>query len=367
MTNSRNERRMNQKKKNRNKVILLSILVVVLLVGGYLAYVFLNVYRAASNSYTPLQRTGNHSALRSQDVTIGKNPISILLVGVESYSSGGVGGRTDTIIVVTLNPQTHKMTMVSIPRDSRVAVASEGNKMDKINAAYAFGAANGTGAIQGTINTVENYLNIPIDYYVQVGFNGFVQTIDELGGVDVNVPFDFTQEDILSHGNIITFKKGVHHLNGRKALAYVRMREQDPLGDFGRNQRQRQVIKAAIDKIASAQTLFKVDKLATIVGNTVKTNLKPTQIFALEKDYSGMNSSKINTLDLTKGSGQYFPVNGVNEWFLVPDPANVQKVSKELRTSLGLSPSNSSSGTTGSSNSSSGGTGSSSSSTGSGS
>jgi LCP family protein required for cell wall assembly len=257
-----------------------------------------NIYKAANKSYHPIERAADHSKLRDQTVAIGKNPISILLMGVEDYSSGGKDGRTDTIIVITLNPSTKKMTMTSIPRDSYVPIASRGGKLDKINAAYAYGSANGYGGVKGTIDTVENLLNIPIDYYVTVGFSGFAKVIDELGGVDVNVPFNFWEKDIFNHNQRIYFKKGLMHLNGEQALAYVRMRKRDPRGDFGRNDRQRQVIQETISKAISAKTLFKVDELASIMENNIQTNLKPIEIYDLERTYSKMDPLKIESIRL---------------------------------------------------------------------
>ena len=148
------------------------------------------------------------------------------------------------------------------------------------------------------IDTVENFLDVPIDYYVTVGFDGFSKIVDELGGVDVDVPFDFWEKDIYNNNKHINFTEGPMHLNGEQALAYVRMRKRDPRGDFGRNDRQRQVIKAAISGAISANTLFKVDKLSNIIGNNVETNLKPSEIYSLERTYSKMDASKIESIRL---------------------------------------------------------------------
>ncbi|GAA3319168.1 hypothetical protein GCM10020331_024960 [Ectobacillus funiculus] len=144
-------------------------------------------------------------------------------------------GRSDTLLVITLNPRTKSMKMVSIPRDTYTEIVGKG-KSDKINHAYAFGG------IDMSVNTVENFLNIPIDYYIEVNMAGFKDIVDAVGGVDVVNDLDFF------HSLVIIFAKGPIHLNGEEALVYSRMRKQDPRGDFGRQMRQRQIIKAVIQK-----------------------------------------------------------------------------------------------------------------------
>ncbi|WP_051263395.1 LCP family protein [Tuberibacillus calidus] len=319
-------KRKKAKRRRIIKTIVFIFITILLVVGGYSAYAFLNIYKAAKESYHPLAR-GSQSKYRDSEVTIGENPISILLIGVEDYSSGGKNGRADTLIVVTLNPHTHRMTMTSIPRDSRVPITSRGGEPDKINSAYAYGG------VQGTVDTVENLLEIPIDYYIKIGFNGFTRAINEIGGVDVNVPFSFSEKDIYHHNRPIYFKKGMMHLNGEQALAYVRMRKSDPRGDFGRNDRQRQVIKAAINKAVSAHTLFKVDEIANIIGESVETNLKPKELYSLEWVYSSIKPENIASIRLDdKGKGEYIG----SIWYFLLDDAGVQEVTQQLKQELEL-------------------------------
>ncbi|GGH76640.1 LCP family protein required for cell wall assembly [Pullulanibacillus pueri] len=336
MGKSRSEIKGTKRKRSRIfKSIIFIILLFVLLGGGYGAYAFSNIYHAAEESYKPIDR--DKSQYRDENVTIGKNPISILLMGVEDYSTNGKDGRTDTLIVATLNPQTKKMMMISIPRDTRVPIASKDNQLDKINAAYSSGSVNGYGAEKSTIETVENFLHIPIDYYVKVGFKGFVDVVDEIGGVKVDVPFDFWEKNIYDHNKHINFTKGPMQLNGEEALAYVRMRKRDPRGDFGRNDRQRQVIEAAISQMKSADMLFKVDDLSDIVGKNIQTNLKPSEIYSLEKQYSNVTPAKQKfTLDTAEGHGSNDTINGI--YYYAPDENYVSEITAALRKQLGLSP-----------------------------
>lgn len=156
----------------------------------------------------------------------------ILLFGVDKR--GADQGRSDTIIFLAINPAKQETLMFSIPRDTRAELSDSG-RQDKINHAY------NSGGIANTVRTVERFLDTPIDYYVKVDMEGFSNIIDALGGVIVENPFAFEYE-----GN--RFEKGTIALDGKKALAFARMRHDDPEGDFGRNKRQRQIIQQLMNK-----------------------------------------------------------------------------------------------------------------------
>lgn len=126
------------------------------------------------------------------------------------------------------------MKIISIPRDSYTEIIGKGKK-DKINHAYAFGGIN------MAVKTVENFLDIPIDHYIEVNMEGFKDIVDAVGGIEVNNDMEFKYGE--------HFNKGEIHLNGDQALLYSRMRYNDPRGDFGRQMRQRQVIQAVIKKV----------------------------------------------------------------------------------------------------------------------
>jgi LCP family protein required for cell wall assembly len=163
---------------------------------------------------------------------------------------------------------------------------------DKINHAYAFGGR------KMTIETVENFLDIPIDYYATVNFDAFKNVIDILGGITVDVPFDFQQNSDDRKAEQLQFFEGEMDLDGRYALAYARMRYEDPRGDIGRNERQQEVIEAIIKQSLSVGTLTKVDDLAQEVGTNVQTNLNIPEGIAFLREYSDFNTSKINKINL---------------------------------------------------------------------
>lgn len=282
----------------------------------------ISALNAASSSYEELDR-GEKSDLRLESVEITKDPFSILLMGIEDYSSGGANGRTDSLLVATINPQLKTMKLLSIPRDTEVYI-EEVNKIDKINHAYVYGEK------EATIKAVEQLLEIPIDYYATVNFSGFKDVIDEIGGVTVDVPFEFSEKSDVD-GHLIYFEEGEMHLNGEEALAYARMRKQDPRGDFGRNDRQKQILTAAIEKMTSANNFFKIDEISNHIGNNVQTNLKVTELLALQSKFSGFNSSSIETLTL-KGSDDY--KKGI--YYFKPDDLNLSEIQSNLKNHLDL-------------------------------
>ncbi|MGM9923437.1 MAG: LCP family protein [Bacillus sp. (in: firmicutes)] len=316
-------RSRSQKKKKKKKVwrkILLLFIILTLAVGGFGAYIIYQAMQAANDSYSELGR-GVKSELRDEAVRFGKEPVSILLLGVEDYSSGGKGGRTDSIMVATFNPDDSSMKLMSIPRDTKVYIPSKDTNT-KINAAYNNGK-------ESTIETVEGFLDIPIDYYATVNFEGFKAIIDEIGGVTVDVPFDFWEYTDTYPRKKLYYKEGMQKLNGEEALGYARMRKRDPNGDFGRADRQKQIVKASIDSLISPKNLLKVDEIADHVGNNVETNLKVSDLLAFTAKFKSFSSDNIETLTL-EGEGDI----SSGTWYFIPDEEALEATKKELQNHL---------------------------------
>ncbi|USK33613.1 LCP family protein [Bacillus sp. F19] len=311
-----------KKKKSVFKRILFLFFILFLLVGGYAGYVFYQTYQAANNSYDDLGR--DKSKLRDEAVSISNDPVSILLMGVENYSSGGSGGRADTLMVATFNPKDQTMKLLSLPRDTRVEIPGKETKR-KINSAYS------TGGKELTIETVEGFLDIPIDYYATVNFEGFKNIIDIIGGITVDVPFDFTQNSDDPKAEKLEFTEGPMKMDGRYALAYARMRLQDPNNDIGRNERQQQVVKEVINEIVSAGTLLKVDQLTSEIGKNVETNMTMSELLGFYKKYNNFNTDKIETVKL-EGVGEYIG----NAAYWIPDDTSLEEVKDELKDHLEL-------------------------------
>ncbi|QHH87257.1 LytR family transcriptional regulator [Bacillus paranthracis] len=300
---------------NEEKIIfvLLGTLALILIAGGIYAY---NVYSKVSNTldavHQPLNR--DKSEKREQKVNISdQKPISILLMGTDQRESET--SRSDSLMLFTLNPQKKSMKITSIPRDTYTEIIGKGKK-DKINHAYAFGG------VDMSVKTVENFLNLPVDHYIEVNMAGFKDIVDAVGGVDVNNDLDFTSRD--TH-----FAKGEIHLDGEKALKYTRMRYEDPRGDFGRQMRQRQVIQAVIKKGASVSSLASYGDVLKAIEKNVKTSLTQDQMFEIQKNYKDCmeNSEEIQI----PGDG-HKAADGI-WYYYVPDAAK-QDITNKLRAHL---------------------------------
>lgn len=254
-------------------------------------------YQHFEDKPQPIPTTPNNNAAHPQKEQLGppsidKNlnrPLAFLVVGIDERQHDS--GRTDTIIVFTSNPEDKTIKMVSIPRDTKTELADVAfNSYDKINHAYSRGEG-----LQSTKKTVEQFLDIPIDYTVSVNMQGFEQLVDLFGGVQVNVPRDFSIKGY-------NYQKGLMTLDGEAALYYVRERASS--SDFDRNQRQQQVLRALIDKSSRFSTLTKIDDILRIIGNNVNTNLTPLQLFQLQRMYGKVREQDIEQLQLS----------GTDEW-----------------------------------------------------
>jgi len=264
----RAEKRKTKKKRTWLKVILITLGILLLAAGVYAFMVYNSLNDAVSNMHEETNR--EVSSKRTEKVSLKeKTPFSVLLLGVDANS--GDSGRSDTMIVLTVNPILESIKMVSIPRDTRTEIVGRGT-MDKINHAYAFGGA------EMAIDTIENFLDIPIDYYVKVNMEGFADIVDAVGGVTVVNDLDFSYDGF-------HFAKGTIELSGKEALAYSRMRKEDPQGDFGRQKRQRQIIQAVIKEGASLSTLTNYDDIFEALGENVKTDISFSQMVSIQQNY----------------------------------------------------------------------------------
>ena len=254
----------------RNTLIVTFVLLLV--VGA--AY-GMSKYRSIKNSVNSSFKASGLT--KERDVTKElkeKKPISILLLGTDTGSFGrSYKGRTDSMMVVTINPKSDRTTMTSIPRDTAVNIPGfTDDAPSKINAAYSWGNT------KTTIKTVQNMLNVPIDFYALINLSGLKKVVDQVGGVDVTPTLTFEN---LGY----SFTKGKStHMNGKKALAYADMRYKDPKGDYGRQTRQRAILTAIIHKSGSISTLLNQKFIDSLSAQT-QTDLTFDDLTAIAKDY----------------------------------------------------------------------------------
>lgn len=256
--------------------------------------------------------------LREKEVT-DMDSISVLLLGIDNgaYGRDTEVGRADTMLLVTINPKQKKTTMVSIPRDSYTEIIGYGT-FDKLNHAYAFGKE------QFSINSVQNMLNVPIDYYVTVDMNGLIGLVNAVGGLQITPNLTFTYEEEY-------FEEGViRHVDGEAALRYSRMRYDDPEGDIGRQKRQQYIIQKLVEKLLSLNSITKYEEILQTLENSVKTNFTVEKLFQVAQTHK----EALQHFDSHTISGNGAMINGVY-YFVIPEQEKL-RISNVLRKSLDL-------------------------------
>lgn len=228
-----------------------------------------------------------------------RDPFSILLLGVDERQ--GDRGRSDTMILLSIQPASHSAIAISIPRDTRVLMPQR-ESYDKINHAYAYGGS----AL--SVAAVERLFGIPIAYYMKTNMEGLVDIVDTVGGIEIDNQWAFEYDGK-------TYPLGKQHLNGAEALGFVRMRKEDPKGDFGRTQRQRQVLSAAIDQVVSFRSLGKLPHILSQLSQDVRTNLTSGAMIDLASDYR----SAIHQVDTLYLNGTGKTINGIYYYTVQPE------------------------------------------------
>lgn len=245
-------------------------------------------------------RIGEKDIERLRNPDIGdREPFAMLLLGVDERP--GDRGRSDTMILIAVQPKDGKAAAISIPRDTRARMPHSGG-YDKINHAYAYGG------VPSSVQAVEQLFGVPIAYYMKTNMEGLVRIVNTLGGVDVDNVRAFEYE---GH----SFPRGKQHLDGEEALAYSRMRKEDPQGDFGRTERQRQIVTGAVDKLTNAGAIVKLPKLLSHLSEYVRTNLGPGQMQDLLLDYR----PAIGNVDVLRLQGMGTTIDGIYYYGVTAD------------------------------------------------
>lgn len=236
--------------------------------------------------------------------------INILLLGADARTPDH-HGFTDSINILSIDKNTKECYLLSIPRDTRVQIAGKG--VDKINHAYAYGDVN------DTITTVEDFLDVRIDYYVLVDFTDFKEMVDTVGGINMNVPEHISAVRPELHG-----KTGMSRLNGDEALILVRFR-QDNDSESGRMQRHREAITAIVDEILNPSNILRAPAILNQLRENVKTDIPPMETTVIEKLITGfdIDNAKIGVV-----SGEYTHINGIN--YMIPDMNKTEQTVVEL-------------------------------------
>ena len=297
------------KKKKRRRIILLLIVLILVI---FLIDIFRRANTAFDEMYEPFGETVVN--LRAEQgfppLNLGEDPFSILILGLDE-------GRSDSMMLATVNPNTGSTYLLSIPRDTMVTISHHGSTT-RINHAFAYGG------IDMAVNTVQDFLNIPIDFYASLDMSEFYTLVDAFGGVRV-------------YNNTVDFSMGGYHfplgyidLTGSSAYYYVRMRMDDPQGDFGRQERQRDVLGALMGELLQVTTVMRYRQIFDATGEHVRTNLSLGNIITILLRYNRALRN-ITHLDL-QAPGQL-----IGGMYLIPIPEEQRlAMSNRLRNHLEL-------------------------------
>ncbi|HEM6508736.1 LytR family transcriptional regulator [Streptococcus suis] len=313
------------------KIFLMSLAIIGLTVGAGLIYgASLLNFSTDAISKTFKQLDGEEK-ITPIDAT---EPLTILLMGVDmdQATRGGdwEGGRSDSMILVTVNPKTKETNMMSLTRDIMVEIAEASGEssgtVEKLNHSYSYGQA------PMAIATIEKMMDINIDRYIEINMDGLVELVDAVGGIEVNNTLGFPisiSEHEPAYTSIV--QPGKQLVNGNQALVYARMRYDDPEGDIGRQRRQREVITAIIKKLLQLDGFTQYKKILTAISNNMRTNIEisPATIPSLlgYKD----SVSKLNSYQL-RGVDQM--VDAI--YYQLPTSEHLLEMQNILKKSIGL-------------------------------
>ncbi len=322
----RSEKHVLKKKVNKKRLIesLLGIFAILaIILGGVTGYYGSKVVSFLDGISTD-EAVETPEAIEITKQVREAKPFSALILGVD-VEDGGVS-RSDTIIVATVNPRTESMKMVSIPRDTLVELPN--GTMEKMNAAYA------TGGARRAREMVGEFLDIPIDFYATLDFRGLIELVDAVGGITVNSDLAFTESNYDDPSNPVKIVEGIQTLDGAEALGYARMRKSDPRGDFGRQDRQKEVIAEVLKKLVSFDSVTNFPRILSSVQPYLTTNARSKDILSIAANYT-TTLKNIEQLTITGSDGsKYFPHYGLDVYVWEPFDSSLEEVQQELQEHL---------------------------------
>ncbi len=310
-------------------IMLLSLVFLTVGAGALYATTLLNYSdEAIAKTYKSLGGSEEES-----DVIAATEPLTILLMGVDTdQATRGLdweGGRSDTMILVTVNPKTKKTTMMSLTRDIMVEIAEANGEssgtVEKLNHSYSYGQA------PMAVATIEKLMNININHYVEINMDGLVELVDAIGGITVNntlgFPISIEEQEPAYTAVVPTGKQLV---NGDQALVYARMRYDDPEGDIGRQKRQREVITAIVKKLLQLDGFTQYKKILDAISNNMRTDVViSTKTMPSLLGYK----DSLASLSSYQLEGEDQMVNGIS--YQIPGSEHLFEMQNVLQTSLG--------------------------------
>ncbi|MDY7608491.1 LCP family protein [Streptococcus suis] len=313
------------------KIFLMSLAIIGLTVGAGLIYGASLLNFSTDVISKTFKQLDGEEKITPIDAT---EPLTILLMGVDmdQATRGGdwEGGRSDSMILVTVNPKTKETNMMSLTRDIMVEIAEANGEssgtVEKLNHSYSYGQA------PMAIATIEKMMDINIDRYIEINMDGLVELVDAVGGIEVNNTLGFPisiSEHEPAYTSIV--QPGKQLVNGDQALVYARMRYDDPEGDIGRQRRQREVITAIIKKLLQLDGFTQYKKILTAISNNMRTNIEISPVTIPNLLGYKDSVSKLNSYQL-RGVDQM--VDAI--YYQLPTSTHLLEMQNVLKKSIGL-------------------------------
>lgn len=269
---------MKKKKSTTFKVIVTILILILALIIGLAIYAFAKFNSLNKSINEPLGRS--HSQLRHKNLKDG-DPMTVVLYGIDDDAQRqqeNLGQRSDSIVLMSINPKDKKTVMVSIPRDTRTEIVGH-NSTEKINHAYAYGGP------KMAVNSLEKLMDVPVDHYIAINMDGVKTVIDNLGGVNITSDTTFTTTG--TEGKY-SFEQGKSYkMDGKQALAYMRARKEEGAGgDGGRQLRQQQVITSVAKEAFSMNSVTKLNSIFKAAQDNLRTDLSFIELNKFRSDYN---------------------------------------------------------------------------------
>lgn len=254
----------------------------------------------------------------SKETNVTNETFNIYISGIDTYGNISSISRSDVNMIMTVNPKTHKILLTSIPRDYYVRLHNTNGYKDKLTHAGIYG-------INMSVETIEDLLDIDINYYVRVNFTTLIDIVDVIDGIDVNSDYEFT------YGNF-KFNQGINHMNGEQALGFVRERYSFKEGDRQRVKNQQAVLTGIIKKITtSPKIITKYSSILNTLSNSFQTNMESDKIYAIINMQLDNNISwNIDNYSLNgTGSSEYTYSYGNQKLYVMVPDVNTITTAKE--------------------------------------
>lgn len=315
---------MATKKSFKKKLIyaLLIVIAVIITSGSAYAYhLYSTAEKLVEDNHESTGRENETSQLRTEKVNPIEDNVSILFIGIDERDSSEQS-RSDALILATFNKAEKSIKLLSIPRDSYMYIPTV-ERYTKVNHAHAYGGP------LASIETIEEFFQIPIDYYVRLNFDAFVDVVDALDGIYYDVPFQISEMDSNDQADTIQLEEGYQQINGEEALALARTRKYD--SDVQRGVRQQEIVTAIASKATQLSSVLKLEDVLVAIGDNMRTNFTFQEItsFSSYMINSSINIEKINL----EGAGGYLDNGG---WYYQVAEQSQQEITDQLRKHLGL-------------------------------